>query len=77
MVNRIAVVDQLSCMSCHECVDVCDWGAIDWRATPPDDEPRRKKKGVEFYPQPQWHAVYVDPATRKGKRNAGGESRWA
>ena len=65
MVDRIAVVDQLSCMSCHECVDVCDWGAIDWRTTPLDAEPKRKKKGVEFYPQPVWHAVYVNPAQKK------------
>ena len=61
MIDRIAVVDQLSCMSCHECVDVCDWGAIDWRSAPQEIEPKRKKKGVEFYPQPKWHAVYVKP----------------
>lgn len=67
MVDRIAVVDQLSCMSCHECVDVCDWGAIDWRSIPPDEEPKRKKKGVDFYPQPEWHAVYVDPAKKLKK----------
>ncbi len=61
MKDRIAVVDQLSCMSCHECVDVCEWGAIDWRAAPKEIEPKRKKKGVEFYPQPKWQAIYVEP----------------
>jgi len=67
MVDRIAVVDQLSCMSCHECVDVCDWGAIDWRAAPLDEDPKRKKKGIDFHPQPQWQAVYVAPPLSKNK----------
>ena len=61
MVDQIAVVDQLSCMSCHECVDVCDWGAIDWRAAPADRHPKRKKKGIDFHPQPVWHAIHVLP----------------
>lgn len=58
MENRVAVVDQLSCMSCHECVDVCDWRAIEWRTAPKEHAPKRKKKGVEYYPQPEWQAVY-------------------
>ncbi len=59
MIDQIAVVDQLSCMSCHECVDVCDWGAIDWLSVPPNTEdPKRRKKGVDFHPQPDWTAVY-------------------
>lgn len=58
MVEQIAVVDQFSCMSCHECVDVCDWGAIDWLAVPPDtNNPKRRKKGIDFHPQPAWIAV--------------------
>jgi len=71
MKDGIAVVDQLSCMSCHECVDVCDWGAIDWRSAPLDEDPRRKKKGVDFHPQPNWQAVYVEPL-KKAKR----DKRW-
>jgi ferredoxin len=61
MVNRVAVVDQLSCMSCHECVDVCDWSAIDWRHNPLDKTPKRKKKGVDIHPQPVWTAIYTPP----------------
>ena len=67
MIDRIAVVDQLSCMSCHECVDVCDWGAIDWLAVPPkNDEPKRKKKGIDFHPQPVWEAVHPEEPAGKG-----------
>jgi len=58
MRDRIAVVDQLSCMSCHECVDVCDWSAIDWRHNPIDKSPKRKKKGVDIHPQPIWISVH-------------------
>ena len=58
MRDRIAVVDQLSCMSCHECVDVCDWSAIDWRHNPIDKNPKRKKKGVDIHPQPIWVSVH-------------------
>ena len=71
MKDGIAVVDQLSCMSCHECVDVCDWGAIDWRSAPLDDHPKRKKKGVDFHPQPNWTAIHIEPV-KKEKRN----NRW-
>jgi len=58
MVDRVAVVDQFSCMSCHECVDVCDWHAIDWLAMPPAVTPKRKKKGVDYHPLPQWTALH-------------------
>ncbi len=61
MVDRIAVVDQTSCMSCHECADVCDWHAISWLAAPPDKEPRRRKKGVEYHPPPKWVAIHREP----------------
>ena len=61
MVDRVAVVDQTSCMSCHECADVCDWHAISWLAAPPDKEPKRKKKGVEYHPQPKWVAIHREP----------------
>lgn len=60
MIDRVAVVDQLSCMSCHECVDVCDWHAIDWLSLPPDNQPKRKKKGIDFHPLPQWEAVHIE-----------------
>lgn len=66
MVDRIAVVDQHSCMSCHECVDVCDWHAIDWVTVPRTVEPKRKKKGVDYHPHPQWQAIHVQPP-EKGK----------
>lgn len=58
MVDKIAVVDQHSCMSCHECVDVCDWHAIDWVAVPRSVEPKRKKKGADYFPHPEWKAVH-------------------
>ncbi len=66
MVDQIAVVDQLSCMSCHECVDVCDWHAIDWLTLPPDNQPKRKKKGVDFHPLPEWEAVHFEKPKAKG-----------
>jgi len=66
MVDRIAVVDQLSCMSCHECVDVCDWHAIDWLSLPPDNQPKRKKKGIDFHPLPGWKAVHIEMPAAKG-----------
>ncbi len=58
MVDKIAVVDQLSCMSCHECADVCDWGAIDWLTVPPEIHHKRRKKDVEFHPLPEWIALH-------------------
>ncbi|HHH39190.1 MAG TPA: 4Fe-4S binding protein, partial [Sedimenticola sp.] len=58
MVDRIAVVDQLSCMSCHECADVCDWGAIDWLVVPPKIRHGRRKKGVDYHPLPEWISVH-------------------
>ena len=62
MVDKIAVVDQVSCMSCHECVDVCDWNALAW-TTPPRhkiNEPKRIKKNTEILPVPDWQAVHFD-----------------
>lgn len=67
MVDRIAVVDQLSCMSCNECVDVCDWHAIDWLALPPDNQPKRIKKGVKFHPLPNWQAIQIIKPKAKGR----------
>ena len=64
MVDQVAVVDQHSCMSCHECVDVCDWHAIDWVSVPRQVEPKRRKKGVEYFPHPEWMAVHREPKTR-------------
>ena len=58
MVDKIAVVDQLSCMSCHECADVCDWGAIDWLTVSPEMSHKRKKKNVEYHPLPDWTALH-------------------
>jgi polyferredoxin len=59
MVDRVAVVDQLSCMSCHECVDVCDWNALDWNTVSDTSKPKRVKKGLEIYPQPDWQAINI------------------
>lgn len=58
MIDKIAVVDQHSCMSCHECVDVCDWHAIDWVSVPRSVEPKRKKKGADYFPYPDWKAIH-------------------
>lgn len=54
MVDKIAIVDQTSCMSCHECVDVCDWNAIEWTTASRNKTPKRVKKGVEIFPDPDW-----------------------
>jgi len=56
MVDRIATVDQTSCMSCHDCVDVCEWNAIEWTPGPRKKQPKRIKRGIEIYPEPQWEA---------------------
>ncbi len=64
MVDLIAEVDQHSCMSCHECVDVCDWHAIDWVSVPRIVEPKRKKKGADYHPYPQWKAVHSEKKQR-------------
>ncbi len=61
MVDRVAVVDQLSCMSCHECVDVCDWNAIEWTTASKNKEPKRIKKNVEIFPEPNWQSIKVMP----------------
>jgi polyferredoxin len=58
MVDKIATIDQLSCMSCHECVDVCDWNALAWTTVPDHSAPKRIKKNVEIHPQPDWQAVH-------------------
>lgn len=61
MVDRVAVVDQLSCMSCHECVDLCDWNAIEWTPAARNKVPKRIKRGVEIHPEPQWQAIQIRP----------------
>jgi Fe-S-cluster-containing hydrogenase component 2 len=61
MVDKIAVVDQFSCMSCHDCVDVCDWNAIEWTTSPRNKQPKRIKRGVQIYPEPQWQAIAFSP----------------
>ncbi len=58
MVDKIATVDQLSCMSCHECIDVCDWDALSWTTPPNHAQPKRIKKNVEIHPVPDWQAVH-------------------
>lgn len=66
MVDKIAVVDQLSCMSCHECVDVCDWDAIKWTNAPNAKQPKRVKRDVEIHPLPMWTSVYHPHKQKKG-----------
>ncbi len=66
MVDKIAVVDQLSCMSCHECVDVCDWDAIKWTNAPKAQQPKRVKRDVEIHPLPMWTSVYHPHKQKKG-----------
>jgi Fe-S-cluster-containing hydrogenase component 2 len=63
MVDRVAVVDQLSCMSCHECVDLCDWNAIEWTPAARNKTPKRVKRGVQIHPEPQWQAIEIRPRT--------------
>jgi len=66
MVDKVAVVDQLSCMSCHECVDVCDWDAIKWTNAPLAQQPKRVKRDVEIHPLPMWTSVYHPHKHKKG-----------
>ncbi len=66
MVDRIAVVDQLSCMSCMECQEVCEWDAIKWTTAPKDEAPKRTKKNVEIHPLPVWTATYYPHKTKTG-----------
>lgn len=68
MVERIAVVDQLSCMTCHECVDVCDWNAIEWTTASRNKDPKRIKKGVEIFPEPNWQSVDIMPSPKPASR---------
>jgi Fe-S-cluster-containing hydrogenase component 2 len=63
MVDKIAIVDQVSCMSCHECVDVCDWNAIEWTTASRNKKPKRIKKGVEIFPEPNWQVNVLAPQT--------------
>jgi len=70
MVDRVAVVDQLSCMSCHECVDVCDWNAIEWTTGSKQKTPKRVKKNVEIFPEPNWCSIHkpkIERAPQKKK----------
>lgn len=72
MVDRIATVDQVSCMSCHECVDVCDWNALAWTTKPNHkvNEPKRIKKNTEIFPLPDWQAVHFNPVKADAAESA-------
>ncbi len=61
MVDKIATVEQSSCMSCHECVDVCDWNAIEWTTASRNKQPKRIKKGMEIFPEPDWQSIEIVP----------------
>ncbi|MCG7994898.1 MAG: 4Fe-4S binding protein [Candidatus Thiodiazotropha taylori] len=73
MVDRVAVVDQLSCMSCRECVVACEWGAIDWLPMPSEKMPKRLKKGIEVSPPPVWTAVTSEQNPKQTNNN---RRRW-
>ena len=68
MVNQIAVVDQYSCMSCHECVDVCDWNAIEWTTASRNKTPKRVKKNIDIYPEPDWQSIPVISLRNRRKK---------
>ena len=61
MIDKVAVVEQSSCMDCHECVDVCDWNAIEWTTASRHKVPKRVKKGTEIVPDPDWQVVTFKP----------------
>ncbi len=61
MIDKVAVVEQSSCMDCHECVDVCDWNAIEWTTASRHKEPKRVKKGTEIFPDPDWQVITFKP----------------
>lgn len=63
IIDQVAVVDQTSCMSCHDCVDHCEWHAIEWTPGPRNKQPKRIKRGVQIYPEPQWQAFTPRPAS--------------
>jgi len=75
MEERVAVIDPLSCMTCHECVDVCDWGALDWTTAPRVIQPKRVKKGVEIALPPHWQAL-TDPVTPVWQARLRRQRRW-
>ena len=61
MIDKVATVEQSSCMDCHECVDVCDWNAIEWTTASRHKEPKRIKKGTEIFPDPDWQVMTFTP----------------
>jgi ferredoxin-type protein NapH len=63
MIDQIAVVDQFSCMSCHECVDVCDWNAIELTTGSHNKVPKRIRKNIDIHPEPDWQSI-SKPALR-------------
>lgn len=69
MVDKVATVEQLSCMSCHDCVDVCDWNAIEWTTSSRNKTPKRIKKGVQIFPEPNWAALDIMPEPVSVERN--------
>ena len=70
MVNQIAVVDQYSCMSCHECTDVCDWNAIELTTGSRNKNPKRVKKNIDIYPEPNWQSILKVTPRAKTKKKA-------
>jgi hypothetical protein len=57
-------------MSCHECVDVCDWNALAWTAPPKHkhNSPKRIKKNTEIFPLPDWQAIHIHPVKEEAGR---------
>jgi polyferredoxin len=76
MVDKVATVQQLSCMSCHDCVDVCDWNAIEWTTASRNKEPKRIKKGVTIFPEPSWASLDIMPEPVPQRNGIAGKLHW-
>jgi len=64
MKDDIAVVDQLACMSCHECADVCRFNSVEYMVVPPARKQfGRKKAAMDMPAEPVWAAVYKENRT--------------
>jgi hypothetical protein len=48
-------------------VDHCEWNAIEWTTGPRNVQPKRIKKNIQIYPEPQWEAFPPAPAFDSGR----------
>jgi Fe-S-cluster-containing hydrogenase component 2 len=70
MVNQNAVVDQFSCMSCHECVDICEWNAIELTTGSRHKNPKRVRKNIDIHPEPNWQSTLKVKDNKKAAKKA-------